>query len=348
MKLLQKPKFNSFFLPVLILMSIGIGLSSCKTESPVPEYEFDFREIALKKPPMPDFILLDYNISARSYFHFIDSLIAHLDTTLKYRVNEYTLVHANPWLIDTLAHTDYYYLKSRGIYKGDLHNQTVLKKGKKLIIPDSLQADSLNRKLQGMVIDVNIPEYKLRILSEGKTLYTFPVRVGRVEQKYLAMAGREVDLRTRKGEGSIIRVNRFPVFINPSDNKIYHSTRRDDGERTQLPIVPWIEPELDGIRYGQMIHPTTNPVTLGKAYSNGCIGIGEGDMWKVYYYAPLGTKVVVRYDLQVIEENRDTIMLKDIYPGYQKIKRRKPAMVSAFLKENPGKHVSVCDCGMIE
>jgi L,D-transpeptidase ErfK/SrfK len=76
-----------------------------------------------------------------------------------------------------------------------------------------------------------------------------------------------------------------------------------------MPLIPWIEPKLGGRRTGQLIHPTSNPKSLGKAYSNGCIGTREADAWRIYYHAPLGTRVVVRYDLRVA----DTIRLKDIY-----------------------------------
>jgi L,D-transpeptidase ErfK/SrfK len=48
---------------------------------------------------------------------------------------------------------------------------------------------------------------------------------------------------------------------------------------------------------------------LGKAYSNGCIGTSEADAWFVYYYAPLGTAIEIKYNLI----NADGKTLKDIY-----------------------------------
>jgi L,D-transpeptidase ErfK/SrfK len=42
------------------------------------------------------------------------------------------------------------------------------------------------------------------------------------------------------------------------------------------------------------------------------MGTKEGDIWRVYYYAPIGTKVVIRYNRRLIENN-DTILLKHIY-----------------------------------
>ena len=83
------------------------------------------------------------------------------------------------------------------------------------------------------------------------------------------------------------------------NGKRYEQTKRDDGRYTKMPLIPYIEPEINGHRYGELIHPTTNPITLGKAYSNGCVGMKEADTWRLYYYAPLGTKVVFRYDLEI-------------------------------------------------
>ena len=58
---------------------------------------------------------IDHQVPIRTYVEFMDSLLAHLDTTVTYPLNEHLIVRANPWLIDTLAHTDYYYLMDCGI-----------------------------------------------------------------------------------------------------------------------------------------------------------------------------------------------------------------------------------------
>lgn len=56
-----------------------------------------------------------------------------------------------------------------------------------------------------------------------------------------------------------------------------------------------------------------NPRTLGKAVSNGCIGLNGSHAWRVYYYAPIGTQVFIRYNLQVKNAQGDTLTLPDIY-----------------------------------
>ena len=280
-------------------------------------------------------ITVGQDVAIRDYFEFIDTLVQAWDSLVPYPLDEHLLVWANSWIIDSLAATDYYELMNRGIFQEDLLAPIILRQGDRLRIPDSLFASRLLAARAATLIDLNIPAYQLNIYEGNCLLHTFPVRVGQNRSRYLAMAGREVDLRTHTGEGTIVRINRKPRFINPKNNKPYESTLRDDLRRTGLPGVPWIEPEINGQRFGQLIHPTTNPVTLGKAYSNGCIGVGEGDMWRIYYHAPLGTKITIRYQLEVVGAGGDTVRLRHIYPDY------KPSAESAPAP------LEICSCGPI-
>jgi L,D-transpeptidase ErfK/SrfK len=159
----------------------------------------------------------------------------------------------------------------------------------------------------------------------------------------MAMAKRTVDMRTKPGIGETIRVNKNPTFMNPKDNHKYKLTKRDDGKVTQLPAIPWLEPAINGISHGQLIHPTTNLATLEKASSNGCIGLRESDTWYVYYYAPLNTKVVFRYDLQAINNKGEGIEFDDIYPDFENIKLKQEA-VNKALKETEIISSTICDC----
>jgi L,D-transpeptidase ErfK/SrfK len=189
----------------------------------------------------------------------------------------------------------------------------ILHRGDSLLIPDSALVNKISNKLKTTTLDLNIPEFKLRLLQEGDTILVSTVRVGKNKEEYLSLAGHTVDLRTPIGQGEIIRIERNPYYINPDDGKRYDSTRRDDGQYTKMPIIPWLEPTINGIRYGDMIHATTNINTLGKASSHGCIGTSESDAWVIYYNSPLGTKVTFRYDLILKGNHNDTIQLKDIY-----------------------------------
>lgn len=253
------------------------------------------------------------DVQVKAYFQFIDSVVAAYDSLVCYPLTEHLLIHQNPWVIDTLMSFDYYRQKEAGHFIYDQRELVVLHQGDTLWLPDENKAAQITLKLSRTTIDVNIPEYKLRIIVGDSTWYTFPVRVGRNEVKYLKTAGREVSLRTPTGTGSIVRIERDPWFIDPVTGDRYFMTKRDDGKYTTMPLIPWLEPQLDGVRYGSLIHPTTNAKTLGKAYSHGCVGMGEAEAWMVYYYAPLYTKVVFRYQLQVIDEKGDTLQLKDIY-----------------------------------
>lgn len=263
-------------------------------------------------------IKIDNNITIENYFFYLDSLVKKYDSMTTYILTEHLLIRANPWVIDTLRNTDYYRMKARDSFVYDQKKMIALPKDAILIIPDSITAEKLITSFQNTTVDINIPEFKLRIYEGSKMLYEFPIRVGRNEKKYLKMSGKIEDLRTKTGKGHIIGYNYNPRYVNPVNNHEYFVTRRDDDSITKLPLIPFIETEINGLRHGQLIHPTTNPVTLGKAYSNGCIGTKESDAWVIYYYAPIGTPIKIRYDLKAINEKNDTLLLKDIYARYPK------------------------------
>ncbi|RRQ50893.1 murein L,D-transpeptidase [Maribacter algicola] len=264
----------------------------------------------IKQPIM---VQINRNVTIREYFDYIDSLVIRYDSLLSYPLSEHIIVRNNPWIIDTLANTDYYRMISRDSFVYDQRQLTVLPKGSKLHIPDSIKAEQILGQIAKTEIDVNIPEFKLRIFQDSVLLYSFPVRVGQNKERYLKFGDRITDLRTKTGIGTIVDHVRHPEFYNPVNGKQFYVTKRDDGKTTIMPQIPWIETEINGIRNGQMIHPTTNPETLGKAYSNGCIGTREADAWIIYYYSPIGTKLRIRYDLKTYEEGRVVAVFKDIY-----------------------------------
>ena len=258
-------------------------------------------------------VVIHKAITVEHYFQYIDSLVKKHDALTPYKLSEHLLVRANPWIIDTLQNTDYYRRIAKDSFVYNQKKMVVLPKGAQLIIPDAIAAMAINESFQQTLIDVNIPEFKLRIYEGTNQLYEFPVRVGRDELVYLEMSGRVQDLKTITGQGRIVKHELNPRYVNPVNNHQYFVTKRDDHRVTKLPQIPFIETEINGIRNGQLIHPTTNPETLGKAYSNGCIGTNEADAWVIYYYAPINTPINIRYDLKVLNEVGDSIVLKDIY-----------------------------------
>jgi L,D-transpeptidase ErfK/SrfK len=248
-----------------------------------------------------------------NYFKFIDSIVKRYDSLTPYKLTEHLLVRANPWIIDTLQNTDYYRMIAKDSFVYNQKDLIVLRVGNTINIPDSLKADQLQKLFKKTRIDINVPEFKLRIYEDSVLLYEFPIRVGKNQSKYLKMSGRIQDLRTKTGEGQIVNHVRNPRYVNPVNNHEYFVTKRDDNKVTRLPQIPFIETEINGLRYGQLIHPTTNPITLGKAYSNGCIGTKEADAWVIYYYAPITTKIKIRYDLTAVDKEGETLVFKDIY-----------------------------------
>ncbi|TRZ40986.1 L,D-transpeptidase [Robertkochia solimangrovi] len=256
-------------------------------------------------------ISINRDITIAEYFEYLDSVIDLQSPDML--LTEHLLIRANPRIIDSLANTDYYLQIAKDRFVFDQKASVVLHKGDSLRLPDPGNIKTLSQTFQITLIDINIPEFKLRIYEDSVLIHTYPIRVGRNEKKFLAVNNRVTNLQTITGDGYIVRYEKDPVFINPVDGKRFYLTKRDDNRTTLMPRIPWIETKINGIHNGQMIHPTTNPVTLGLAYSNGCIGTNESDMWHIYYYAPIGTKVRIRYDLNVVDTLGVPILLKDIY-----------------------------------
>ncbi len=260
-----------------------------------------------------DSIITNRDIRVADYFQFIDSIVQKYDSITPYKLTEHLLVGANPWILDTLIQTDYYVNMERKSFVYNQKELIVLRKGQKLFIPDSASVIGLQHKFKRTWLDVNIPEFKLRIYEGSEKMFEFDIRVGRNEQKYLEMSGRIQDLKTKAGNGFIVSYDRNPKYVNPVTNLEYFVTTRDDNRVTKLPQIPFIETQINGVRHGQLIHATTNPVTLGKAYSNGCIGASEKDTWIIYYNAPIGTPIRIRYDLHIINDRGERVLLEDIY-----------------------------------
>jgi hypothetical protein len=265
-------------------------------------------------------LLVSHDVRLKDYFAFMDSLVQVYDTLVPYNLTEHIIVKNNAWLIDTLENTDYYHKKAQGKFVYDQKQLVVLKKGDTLYIPSNAVAKTILEKQAKTLIDVNIPEFKLRIIEGKDTLYTLPVRVGQTKAAYWAVTNTIQNLKTHTGRGKIVQVYFKDSSIDPKSGKKNKYTHRDDGKKTLMPLCPWIEPEIKGERFGQLIHPTTNLQTLNKAYSNGCIGTREGDIWRIYYHAPMGTAVFFRYHLFANDENGNFVQFKDVY-GYRKKRR---------------------------
>ncbi len=308
------------YIVIFFLLGVLSIFFSCKKDTPkyqkgTPIIEKDTILLIKKDTPLFE-IILEKDITIDEYFDFINGLVEKYDTLVPYSLNEYILVHANEGLIDTFVQSDYYFQMEKGNFVYNQKAYVILREQDTLFLPNEKVATQIQEKINSYWLDLNIPEFKLLIMQNDSILYSIPVRVGQVGARYMSTVEREVDMKTKTGEGQIVSINRNPRWQNPVDGHEYKTTLRDDLRRTKVPRIPFLNPEINGHRWGQLIHPTTNPETLGKAYSNGCIGTSEGDAWRIYFHSPVGTKVVIRYDLEIIE-NGDTIKLKNIY-NYKK------------------------------
>lgn len=316
--------FTLFSVMVAIILNSGCSSGQHSEVGTTKETISDERE----------YLVVGREITLRNYFEWIDSTLTEVNLDRLDTISEYELVHANPWIIGALRKTDYYSQVEAGILLDDILSQDVLFSNDSLLVPTQEKLEQIRKSLLHTYLDINIPEFRLRIVQHDTSIFEIPIRIGKNDTTYLEMAGRTIDMRTKPGKGSIIEIIRNPTFINPKDNHIYKSTRRDDNRITTLPNTPWLLPEINGFDHGQLLHPTTNKRTLGKAASNGCIGMSEADAWTTYYYAPVGTVVKIRYDLDVVNSG-DTITLLDVYPEKSSLFKRISKSMNSIV---------ICDC----
>ncbi len=72
-------------------------------------------------------IRITQDITIGQYFDYMDSLVNLYDSLVPYPLSEHLLVRANPWIIDTLANTDYYRMMARDSFVYDQRKLLVLR-----------------------------------------------------------------------------------------------------------------------------------------------------------------------------------------------------------------------------
>ena len=222
---MMKPNTIILLFSVLLIVSCNVNRPISpknttieKSNSPVQKVE-EQNNISKKAKPLQAYVSRD--ITVGQYFKFMDSLASKYDSLVPYALSEHVLVRANPWIMDTLANTDYYRQMALDSFVYDQSKMIVLKAHDSLLIPDTAEGQRLIRDMEHTGIDVNIPEFKLRIYQDSLLLYTFPIRVGQHRKRYLAMGDRITDLRTKTGKGKIVRLERNPDFYNPVTRIFY-------------------------------------------------------------------------------------------------------------------------------
>ena len=269
--------------------------------------------------PYLDTLVVNEKVKLGVFFHWGDEIVQEYTPSTADSLTVRHLIFSNPWIIDRFRETDYYVQAEKGIHVYDQRESVILFPGDQVRIPNDSIRMAIDCLLSSIELDINIPEFTLRILENDTIHHKIRVRVGKPGTTYLPYLEKAIQTKTVLGEGVIVSINMAPEFLRFSSGEKITHTRRDDGKLTLMPEIPALEPSIGGRRLGQLIHATTNPNTLGKAYSHGCIGTSEADAWLLYFYTTVGTPLTIRYDLVVEDSLGIQQVLDDIYAIYPEI-----------------------------
>ena len=297
---------------LLILFLIGWICIHLLYVSPSEHSLSDSTKTSTSSPLYMDTLVVREKVELGSFFDWMDEIVHEYDLSSKDSLTRRHIIFGNPWLINRFRETDYYFQAERGVFRYNQSESVILFPGDHIRIPNDSIRMEIDCLLSSVELDVNIPEFTLRVLENDSIHHQIPVRVGKPGSAYLPYLEREIQTETVRGVGVIVSINMAPEFLRFSTGEKITHTQRDDGHLTLMPKIPALEPSIGGRRLGQLIHATTNPHTLGKAYSHGCIGTGEGDAWLLYFYTTVGTPITIRYDL-IVEDSLGTHELDDIY-----------------------------------
>ncbi|MDD4263425.1 MAG: L,D-transpeptidase [Firmicutes bacterium] len=139
-------------------------------------------------------------------------------------------------------------------------------------------------------IDINIPEYKLRLYYENKLVETYTIAVGKSITPSIL------------GDFKIINVVKDPTWYPKGQEPIPPGNDN--------PLGPWWL-GLDYPGYG--IHGNNSPSSIGKAQSAGCIRMNNEDVTYLASIISKGTPVRLRYDVFLASYKRDLFQVA-VYP----------------------------------
>jgi hypothetical protein len=140
-----------------------------------------------------------------------------------------------------------------------------LQAGKKLKVPT-----------EAMSVLVDKDEFRLYVLLGGCLLKDYPVGIGR-------------DQRTPEGRFTIQSKTKNPQWTNPETGKIFQY-----GEPGHVIGSRWMGFAGEHGRTGFGIHGTTEPDTVGRAESAGCVRMNKDDVEELFDLVPQGAEVVIR------------------------------------------------------
>jgi lipoprotein-anchoring transpeptidase ErfK/SrfK len=127
-----------------------------------------------------------------------------------------------------------------------------------------------------MSILVDKDEFRLYVLLGGCFLRDYSVGTGR-------------DQRTPEGRFTIQSKTKNPQWTDPETGKIHRY-----GEPGHVIGTRWMGFAGEHGRTGFGIHGTTEPGTVGRAESAGCIRMKTDDVEELFDLVPQGSEVVIR------------------------------------------------------
>jgi hypothetical protein len=135
---------------------------------------------------------------------------------------------------------------------------------------------SLKVPTETMSVLVDKDEYRLYVLLGGCILKDYAIGIGK-------------DQRTPEGRFTIQSKVKNPQWTNPETGKVTNL-----GEPGHLIGTRWMGFSNDHGKTGFGIHGTTEPQSIGRAESAGCIRMQKDDVEEVYDLVPQGSEVVIR------------------------------------------------------
>jgi hypothetical protein len=121
---------------------------------------------------------------------------------------------------------------------------------------------------------VSKTRFRLWVLLGGVYIREFPVGIGKND-------------KTPEGEFVVETKIEKPVWYEPKGGKVpFGDPRNPLGTR-------WMGFKRTRLAAGYGIHGTSDPGTIGKAVSEGCIRMSNGDVEELFEWIPRGTKVVI-------------------------------------------------------
>jgi L,D-transpeptidase ErfK/SrfK len=145
-------------------------------------------------------------------------------------------------------------------------------------------------------IIVNIPEYTLQLVNEGRLIKTYAVAVGTPFEQ------------TPTGSYKIYYKEKNPTWY-PGSNFL-----------NKMPVAPGPDNPL-GSRWMEFtpsygIHGTNKSWDINNPVSGGCIRMQDKDAQELYELVPVNTPVTIIYETMLLTEKKDGLYLKilpDIY-----------------------------------